>query len=142
MFRHILNFMRNSRLLIPDTFTDIDLLLEEARYFDIARESTQFFLRLCGPIEAFFLRKKSFTFLEKNSLNRCKAFLGVLGFGKVLLVSFANSFLFHFDQLHHICIKRVVPLIFFPNTVLSIQLFVILIVPYFKQNSVLQFSWS
>ncbi|XP_017300496.1 uncharacterized protein LOC103511486 [Diaphorina citri] len=38
MFRHILNFMRNSRLLIPDDFTDVDLLLEEAKYFDIARE--------------------------------------------------------------------------------------------------------
>ncbi|XP_011495713.1 PREDICTED: BTB/POZ domain-containing protein kctd15 isoform X2 [Ceratosolen solmsi marchali] len=36
MFRHILNFMRNSRLLIPENFADIDLLLEEARYFDIA----------------------------------------------------------------------------------------------------------
>ncbi|XP_017770133.1 PREDICTED: BTB/POZ domain-containing protein kctd15 isoform X2 [Nicrophorus vespilloides] len=36
MFRHILNFMRNSRLLIPDNFNDVDLLLEEARYFDIA----------------------------------------------------------------------------------------------------------
>ncbi|XP_014244003.1 BTB/POZ domain-containing protein KCTD1 isoform X2 [Cimex lectularius] len=35
MFRHILNFMRNSRLLIPDTFTDLDLLLEEAKYFEI-----------------------------------------------------------------------------------------------------------
>ena len=38
MFRHILNFMRNSRLLIPDNFADLDLLLEEARYFDIARK--------------------------------------------------------------------------------------------------------
>lgn len=66
----------------------------------------------------------------------------VLGFGKVLLVSFANIFLFHFDPLHHICIKRVVPLIFFPNAVLSIQLFVILIVSYFEQDSVLQFFWS
>ncbi|KAJ8932667.1 hypothetical protein NQ318_012646 [Aromia moschata] len=35
MFRHILNFMRNSRLLIPDNFQDLDLLLEEAKYFDI-----------------------------------------------------------------------------------------------------------
>ncbi|XP_055312041.1 BTB/POZ domain-containing protein Tiwaz [Sitodiplosis mosellana] len=35
MFRHILNFMRNSKLLIPDDFSDIDLLLEEARYFEI-----------------------------------------------------------------------------------------------------------
>lgn len=40
MFKHILNFMRNSRLLIPDNFTDLDLLLEEARYFDITRKST------------------------------------------------------------------------------------------------------
>lgn len=38
MFRHILNFMRNSKLLIPDDFSDIDLLLEEARYFDIGRK--------------------------------------------------------------------------------------------------------
>lgn len=38
MFRHILNFMRNSRLLIPENFADLDLLLEEARYFDIARK--------------------------------------------------------------------------------------------------------
>ncbi|KAK6628741.1 hypothetical protein RUM43_002557 [Polyplax serrata] len=35
MFRHILNFMRNSRLLIPENFDDLDLLMEEARYFDI-----------------------------------------------------------------------------------------------------------
>ena len=38
MFRHILNFMRNSKLLIPENFSDLDLLLEEARYFDIARK--------------------------------------------------------------------------------------------------------
>jgi hypothetical protein len=35
MFRHILNFMRNSRLLLPDNFDGVDLLLEEARYFEI-----------------------------------------------------------------------------------------------------------
>ncbi|XP_030756056.1 BTB/POZ domain-containing protein KCTD1 [Sitophilus oryzae] len=35
MFRHILNFMRNSKLLIPENFHDLDLLLEEAKYFDI-----------------------------------------------------------------------------------------------------------
>lgn len=38
MFRHILNFMRNSRLLIPEPFKDLDLLIEEAKYFDIARK--------------------------------------------------------------------------------------------------------
>lgn len=42
MFRHILNFMRNSKLLIPDDFSDIDLLLEEARYFDIIRKFHNF----------------------------------------------------------------------------------------------------
>ncbi|CAO1330687.1 unnamed protein product [Diamesa tonsa] len=35
MFRHILNFMRNSKLLIADDFSDLELLLEEAKYFEI-----------------------------------------------------------------------------------------------------------
>ena len=35
MFRHILNFVRNNKLLLPADFTDIDLLLEEARFFDL-----------------------------------------------------------------------------------------------------------
>lgn len=39
MFRHILNFMRNSKLLISEQFRDLDLLLEEARFFEIFRES-------------------------------------------------------------------------------------------------------
>ncbi|KAJ8919960.1 hypothetical protein NQ315_006489 [Exocentrus adspersus] len=39
MFRHILNFMRNSRLLIPDNFQDLDLLLEEAKYFEITQSA-------------------------------------------------------------------------------------------------------
>jgi hypothetical protein len=38
MFRHILNFMRNSKLLIAEDFSDLDLLLEEAKYFEIVRE--------------------------------------------------------------------------------------------------------
>lgn len=38
MFRHILNFMRNSRLLIAEDFCDLELLLEEAKYFEILRE--------------------------------------------------------------------------------------------------------
>lgn len=39
MFRHVLNFMRNSRLLISDDFPDLELLLEEARYFEVERKS-------------------------------------------------------------------------------------------------------
>lgn len=38
MFKHILNFMRNSKLLVSDTFGDLDLLLEEAKYFDVHRK--------------------------------------------------------------------------------------------------------
>lgn len=38
MFRHILNFMRNSKLLIADDFSDLELLLEEAKYFEITGE--------------------------------------------------------------------------------------------------------
>lgn len=38
MFRHVLNFMRNSRLLIADDFPDLELLLEEARYFEVERK--------------------------------------------------------------------------------------------------------
>jgi len=37
MFRHVLNFVRNSRLLLPDDFADVELLLEEAKFYDIAR---------------------------------------------------------------------------------------------------------
>ncbi|XP_037923711.1 BTB/POZ domain-containing protein kctd15-like isoform X2 [Hermetia illucens] len=35
MFRHILNFLRNAKLLISEDFPDFDLLMEEARYFEI-----------------------------------------------------------------------------------------------------------
>jgi BTB/POZ domain len=42
MFRHILNFMRNSKLLLQDNFDDLELLLEEARYFEIPRKCTFF----------------------------------------------------------------------------------------------------
>jgi len=35
MFRHILNFMRNNKLHISPHFSHVELLLEEARYFDI-----------------------------------------------------------------------------------------------------------
>lgn len=44
MFRHILNFMRNSRLLIAEDFCDLELLLEEAKYFEIMREFFLLFL--------------------------------------------------------------------------------------------------
>jgi len=38
MFRHVLNFVRNSRLLLSQDFHDVDLLLEEAKYYDIVRK--------------------------------------------------------------------------------------------------------
>ncbi len=36
MFRYILNFLRLSKLMLPHDFQEIDALLEEARFFDIA----------------------------------------------------------------------------------------------------------
>lgn len=35
MFRHILNFLRGGVLAVPENFDEIDLLLEEARYFEL-----------------------------------------------------------------------------------------------------------
>lgn len=54
MFRHILNYMRNSRLLIPEKFTDLELLLAEARYFDIARMYDQNLISLLYHFSSFF----------------------------------------------------------------------------------------
>jgi len=36
MFRHILNFLRTSTLVIPEDFDEVDLLLEEARFFELS----------------------------------------------------------------------------------------------------------
>jgi hypothetical protein len=41
MFRHILNYMRNNKLLISSQFEDLDLLLEEARFFDVQGKSAK-----------------------------------------------------------------------------------------------------
>ena len=35
MFKHILNFMRTGKPLLPDDFQHHDLLLEEARYYEL-----------------------------------------------------------------------------------------------------------
>jgi len=35
MFRHILNFMRSGKVCVPDDFSEVDCLLEEARYFEV-----------------------------------------------------------------------------------------------------------
>ena len=35
MFRHILNFLRTNTLPVSENYEDIDLLYEEARYYDI-----------------------------------------------------------------------------------------------------------
>lgn len=35
MFRHILNFMRTGRPILPENFHHVELLLEEARYFEL-----------------------------------------------------------------------------------------------------------
>lgn len=38
MFRHILNYLRNKRLLLPAQFPHIDLLIHEAHYFELDSE--------------------------------------------------------------------------------------------------------
>ncbi|XP_021192512.3 BTB/POZ domain-containing protein Tiwaz [Helicoverpa armigera] len=35
MFRYILNFLRNKKLLLPSDFSHFDLLIHEARYFEL-----------------------------------------------------------------------------------------------------------
>ncbi|KAI5647024.1 BTB/POZ domain-containing protein [Phthorimaea operculella] len=35
MFRHILNFLRNKRLILPSDFPYLNLLLQEAQYFEL-----------------------------------------------------------------------------------------------------------
>ncbi|KAJ8737773.1 hypothetical protein PYW08_000368 [Mythimna loreyi] len=37
MFRHILNYLRNKRLLLPAQFPHIDLLIHEAHYFELEK---------------------------------------------------------------------------------------------------------
>lgn len=34
-FRHILNFLRNAELILPDSYTESALLLKEATFFEI-----------------------------------------------------------------------------------------------------------
>ena len=38
MFGHILNFMRTGRPLLPEGFDQFELLLEEARYYELTGE--------------------------------------------------------------------------------------------------------
>nr|KAF6358373.1 potassium channel tetramerization domain containing 1 [Pipistrellus kuhlii] len=64
MFRYILNFLRTSKLLLPDDFKDYTLLYEEARYFQLQpmllelerwkqdREAG----RICRPCECLVVR--------------------------------------------------------------------------------------
>ena len=40
MFRHILNFMRTGRPILPENFTHVDLLLEEAKYFELPGQTS------------------------------------------------------------------------------------------------------
>ena len=36
MFRYVLNYLRSSRLLIPETFDEFEALYEEAKFYDLA----------------------------------------------------------------------------------------------------------
>lgn len=52
MFRHILNFLRTNSLVIPDNFDEIDLLYEEARFYDIPNLMRLVFKILLGQGKA------------------------------------------------------------------------------------------
>ena len=41
MFKHILNFMRTGRPILPDNFGHLELLLEEARYYELQGKITR-----------------------------------------------------------------------------------------------------
>merc|ERR1711997_326527 len=41
MFKHILNYMRTGRSILPDNFGHLELLLEEARYYELQDLVTQ-----------------------------------------------------------------------------------------------------
>merc|ERR1711997_464830 len=41
MFKHILNYMRTGRAILPDNFGHLELLLEEARYYELQDLVTQ-----------------------------------------------------------------------------------------------------
>lgn len=46
MFRHILNFLRNQMLLLPEDFQYYDLLMQEAQFFELHCEYLEFNLTL------------------------------------------------------------------------------------------------
>jgi len=69
MFRHILNFLRTSTLVIPDDFDELDLLLEEARFFELTamvRALSEYRRRQKGKRSA---RANSGTAAEQNGLS-------------------------------------------------------------------------
>ena len=66
MFRHILNFMRTGRPVLPDNFQHLELLLEEAKYFELPGQNrTLFAYRLRHVPKIIF----SFLLIE-NSINK------------------------------------------------------------------------
>ncbi|RWS15115.1 hypothetical protein B4U79_11995 [Dinothrombium tinctorium] len=60
MFRHILNFLRTNTLTIPESFTELDLLYEEAKFYDISP-----LLRLLEQL------KKERSVKSKGDVNTC-----------------------------------------------------------------------
>ncbi|WAR12289.1 KCD15-like protein [Mya arenaria] len=48
MFRHILNYMRTGKVVLPEKFSEFDQLYEEARFFDIPGLLTELEIRRRG----------------------------------------------------------------------------------------------
>ena len=69
MFRHVLNFLRTSTLVIPEDFDEVDLLLEEARYFELTamvRALNEYKRRLRG-------KRSASKAAEQNGLATCSS---------------------------------------------------------------------
>lgn len=73
MFRHILNFLRNKKLLLPLDFPYLELLLHEAHYFELDRKcfllliATQIYItiQLFGLLFSWFIRIKNIVLRSK-----------------------------------------------------------------------------
>lgn len=55
LFRHILNYLRCGRLVLPENFDELELLREEAKFYDIAslnREIDELWTALHRPVHS------------------------------------------------------------------------------------------
>ncbi|XP_076333433.1 BTB/POZ domain-containing protein kctd15-like [Tachypleus tridentatus] len=69
MFRHILNFLRTNVLTIPEDFGELDLLLEEAKFYDIYP-----LVRMLENTKNELNKRKYSSGNESNHFHRCHGY--------------------------------------------------------------------